>query len=83
MKKLRLYIDIPFLDRNRRFESLPLTAGIIFSWVKYNFEWCKTEYTFPRKHREGSHLFAVTFGVMYFSVKIGLYKLANSCSDNQ
>ena len=87
--KLKYYIEIPFLADHRRIkipffnkknrhynkiDFIPISAGIILNWSKYEFDICDMEEYFPKGKKKGKHIFSLTLGISYFSIKLTIYR---------
>jgi hypothetical protein len=71
-----MYVEIPMLDRwNRRYykEYLPLMGGLYFSWSKHDFEICEQKSFFPKGRKDGKHIFTISIGIFYWSVRFIVY----------
>lgn len=76
MKKLKCYIDLPFMNewrRNRKITCIPIGAGITFSWSNYDFELCREKGRYPKGKKEGTHKFTISIGVFYWGMSLVFY----------
>lgn len=78
---MKAYLEVPFLEDWRRVKfknirSLWLPIGIYggISWSDYDFECCDSGGYFPKGRKDGKHKFSISFGIMYWSIKLIFYK---------
>lgn len=71
---LKIYIEIPFLDRYEKIDGIPIYVGFGVSWSKYNFRICDSKAIFPNGMKEGRHKFRLSLRIMYFSISFIIYK---------
>lgn len=73
MKKLKCYIDLPFMYREK-IKQISLSAGITFTYEKCPFYICETKGIYPKGTKKGNHILTITIDAFSYAIGIVLYK---------
>jgi hypothetical protein len=73
---MKVFVEFPFLAKWRRKEitSLPLSGGLQFSWLKYEFKYGDNTERLPRGPKKGTHVFSISIGFSYWWVQFKFYR---------